>query len=170
MSADEELSRLYDAHAAALFGYLLNLTRDETDTRDLLQSLFCQLARRPKLLAGVRNERAFLLRMAHNAAVDLMRRHDVHRRRTEALAAESVDLFARTDDPDEAAFRRELEAALALLPSEQRAVVHLKLWEGLTFEAIAETLDILPNTAASRYRYGIDKLRTQLRPLCNEIQ
>lgn len=35
--------------------------------------------------------------------------------------------------------------------------MHLKLWENLTFEQIAETLDIPSNTAASRYRYGLDK-------------
>jgi RNA polymerase sigma-70 factor (ECF subfamily) len=170
MSAEEQLSRLYDAHAASLFGYFLNLTRDEADTRDLLQSLYCQLAQRPELLDGVRNERAFLLRMAHNAAIDLIRRHDVLRRRNEALAAEPTEVFEQTNDPDDAAFRQELEAALAQLPPEQRAVVHLKLWEGLTFEAIAETVDVPPNTAASRYRYGLDKLRAQLRPLYKEIQ
>jgi RNA polymerase sigma-70 factor, ECF subfamily len=56
------------------------------------------------------------------------------------------------------------------LPVDQRAVVHLKLWEELTFEAIAELLDIPSNTAASRYRYGLDKLRQRLRPLYREIQ
>jgi len=50
------------------------------------------------------------------------------------------------------------------------AVVHLKLWEGLTFAEIAATLDIPPNTAASRYRYGLDKLRERLRPLYDEIK
>jgi len=49
-------------------------------------------------------------------------------------------------------------------------VVHLKLWENLTFEAIAETLEIPPNTAASRYRYGLDKLRERLRPIYDEIR
>ena len=39
-----ELARLYDAHAAALFAFLLNLTRDEFDTRDALQDVFCRLA------------------------------------------------------------------------------------------------------------------------------
>jgi RNA polymerase sigma-70 factor (ECF subfamily) len=170
MPADAELSRLYDAHAAALFGYLLNLTRSEADTRDLLQDLFCRLARRPELVAGVRDERAFLLRMAHNAVVDHARRHAARQRQGEALAAESVGLFAPGGDPDETAFRRELEAALAELPADQRAVVHLKLWAGLTFEAIADALDIPLNTAASRYRYGLDKLRTRLRPLYDEIK
>ena len=67
-------------------------------------------------------------------------------------------------------FRDELSEALAGLPEEQRAVVHLKLWEGLTFEEIAAALDISPNTAASRYRYGLDKLRDRLRPLYEEIK
>jgi RNA polymerase sigma-70 factor (ECF subfamily) len=60
--------------------------------------------------------------------------------------------------------------ALGDLPPEQRAVIHLKLWEELTFEQIAEALDIPPNTAASRYRYGLDKLRERLRPLYEEIK
>jgi RNA polymerase sigma-70 factor (ECF subfamily) len=56
------------------------------------------------------------------------------------------------------------------LPPDQRAVVHLKLWEHLTFDAIAEMLDISQNTAASRYRYAIDKLRERLRPIYEEIK
>ena len=60
--------------------------------------------------------------------------------------------------------------ALGELPPEQRSVVHLKLWEGLTFEKIAATLEIPQNTAASRYRYGLDKLRERLRPLYDEIK
>lgn len=49
-------------------------------------------------------------------------------------------------------------------------MVHLKLWEGLTFEQIAASLDLPPNTAASRYRYALDKLRDHLRPLYEEIK
>ena len=63
-----------------------------------------------------------------------------------------------------------LEAALRELPPEQRAVAHLKLWEGLTFEQIADLLGIPLNTAASRYRYALDKLRQRLRPLYDEIK
>jgi RNA polymerase sigma-70 factor (ECF subfamily) len=59
---------------------------------------------------------------------------------------------------------------LAGLPSEQRAVAHLKLWEGMTFEQIAAALELSPNTAASRYRYALDKLRSRLRPLYEEIK
>lgn len=170
MPSERELERLYDEHAPALFAFLLNLTRDESDTRDCLQETFVKLARNPALLEGVRNERAFLLRLAHNQAVDAMRRRDARDRHHSRLAEESLRLFAEADDPDEATFRSQLADSLAGLPDEQRAVVHLKLWEGLTFEQIAETLGIPPNTAASRYRYGIDKLRSRLRPLYEELK
>ncbi len=164
-----ELRRLYDEHAQALYAFLLNLTRDEADTRDLLQDLFVKLARKPEPLAGVRDIRAFLIRLAHNSAIDLIRRRGTRDKTREQFAAESISPFAPASDPDKQTFRAALADALAGLPTEQRAVVHLKLWEGLTFEQIADALDIPLNTAASRYRYGLDKLRERLRPLYDEI-
>jgi RNA polymerase sigma-70 factor, ECF subfamily len=165
-----ELERLYDEHAQPLYALLLNLTRDEADTRDLLQNIFVKLTHEARLLDGVRDERAFLLRLAHNAAIDLIRRRGTRVRTRENYAAETGSPFAPVSDPDEQAFRVALAEALATLPPEQSAAVHLKLWEGLTFEQIAEALDIPLNTAASRYRYGLDKLRERLRPLYEEIK
>jgi RNA polymerase sigma-70 factor, ECF subfamily len=170
MPASSHLERLYDEQAQVLYAFLLNLTRDEADTRDILQEIFVKLAREPRLLAGVREERAFLIRLAHNAAIDLIRRRGTRERTQENLAAELSSLFAPESDPDAATFRHELTVALAELPPEQRAVVHLKLWGGLTFEEIAASLELSPNTAASRYRYAIDKMRERLRPLYEEIK
>lgn len=165
-----DLRRLYDEHAQSLFAFLLNLTRHESDTRDLLQEIFVKLARDEQLLNGVRDERAFLIRLAHNAAIDLIRRRGARERIRENFAAENASIFAPATDADEQTFRAELAEALAELPEEQRAVVYLKLWEGLTFEEIADALETSPNTAASRYRYGIDKLRDWLRPLYEEMK
>jgi RNA polymerase sigma-70 factor, ECF subfamily len=170
MPARPDIARLYDEHAQPLFAFLLNLTRDEADTRDLLQEIFVKLTREPKSLAGVREPRAFLIRLAHNAAIDLMRRRGTRERTKENFAAEITSPFAPTSDPDEETFRQQLSQALAELPPEQRTVAHLKLWGGLTFEEIADALEIPPNTAASRYRYALDKLRGQLRPLYDEIK
>ena len=164
-----EIERLYDEHAQPLYAFLLNLTRDEPDTRDLLQDIFVKLARGPELLAGVRDKRAFLIRLAHNAAIDLIRRRGTRDKTREQFAAENISPFAPTGNPDEQAFRTALAEALAGLPEDQRAVVHLKLWDGLTFEQIADALEIPLNTAASRYRYGLDKLRERLRPLYEEL-
>ncbi|MGA3164277.1 MAG: RNA polymerase sigma factor [Verrucomicrobiota bacterium] len=170
MRRGPEIGRLYDEHSQSLYAFLLNLTRDENDTRDLLQEIFVKLARDPELLTGARDERAFLIRLAHNAAIDMMRRRGTRDKTREQFTAESISPFARANDPDEQTFRAALADALAELPLEQRAVVHLKLWEGLTFEEIAGTLDIPPNTAASRYRYGLDKLRECLRPIYEEMK
>jgi RNA polymerase sigma-70 factor (ECF subfamily) len=170
MRREPELERLYDEHARSLYAFLLNLTRDQSDTRDVLQEIFVKLARNPELLDGLRDERAFLLRLAHNAAIDLIRRRGTRERTKDNFAAEIVSPFAPANDPDEQTFRNELAGALAGLPAEQRAVVHLKLWEGLTFEEIAAALEIPLNTAASRYRYGLDKLRQHLRPLYEEMK
>ncbi len=165
-----ELEQLYDDHAQALFAFLLNFTRSEADTRDVLQEIFVKLARQPDLHDAARDKRAFLLRLAHNAAIDLMRRRGAREKLHERLGAEQISAFAPTNDPDGTAFRRELASALGELPPDQRAVVHLKLWAGLTFDEIAATLEIPLNTAASRYRYGLDKLRARLRPLYDEIK
>ena len=122
-----DFERLYDEHAQAVFAFLLNLTRHEADTRDLLQEVFVKLARRPELLEDVRDERAFLLRLAHNLAIDLIRRRGARERHYEQLAGETVPIFAPAPEADEGAFREGLSAALGELPADQRAVVHLKL-------------------------------------------
>jgi len=170
MPPADHVERLYDAHASALFAFLLSLTRHEADTRDLVQEIFVKLARQPDLLAEARDERAFLLRLAHNLAIDQMRRRRTREQTHERLGQEIGSLFAPSNNPDEEAFRIRLTEAMSKLPTEQRAVIHLKLWADLTFEEIAATLDIPPNTAASRYRYGLDKLRHALRPLYDEIK
>jgi RNA polymerase sigma-70 factor (ECF subfamily) len=164
------LERIYDEHSQALFSFLLNFTRSEADTRDVLQEVFGKIAARPGLLKGVREERAFLMRLAHNTAVDLMRRRTTRERNHDEFGREALELFATGADADAECFQKALAAALGELPSEQRAVAHLKLWEGATFEEIAAALGIPANTAASRYRYAIDKLRERLRPIYEEIQ
>jgi RNA polymerase sigma-70 factor (ECF subfamily) len=165
-----DLERLYDAHAQAIFAFILNLTRKEADTHDLLQEVFVKLALRPELLRDVRDERGFLLRFGHNLAIDLVRRRGTREKGYERFAAETDSVFEPINEADEQSFRSALSRALGTLPLEQRAVVHLKLWEGLTFEAIADVLNISANTGASRYRYAIDKLRERLRPLYDEIK
>src|ERR1035437_10859237 len=101
--AQADIEQLYDEHAQALFAFLLNLTRHEADTRDLLQELFIKLAKRPGLCDGVRDERAFLLRLAHNLAIDLIRRRGTREKHCEQLANESAPIFAPTSEPDESA-------------------------------------------------------------------
>jgi RNA polymerase sigma-70 factor (ECF subfamily) len=167
MPAAPTLPELYDAHAAGLFHYFTSFTGEEADAKDLLQELFIKLARQ-SIPSGIVNLRAWLLRLAHHQAIDWLRRHRVRRRAEEETPL--VEMFAAQDDPDQAELARHLTRALAVLPLEQRSVAQLKLWDGLTFEEIAEVQGIPLNTAASRYRYALEKLRSELRPLYDELK
>lgn len=150
-----QLASLYDDHAPALFRFLMALTGHEADTRDLLQELFLRAARRPAEEVW-HDPAAWLFRAARNLHTDFTRRRATRQRALSRLAQEPV--LADEEKPPPLC----TAAALASLPEEQRAVVHLKIWEQLTFARIAEVLDIPPHTAASGYRYALEKLRARL--------
>ena len=65
--------------------------------------------------------------------------------------------------PAENPAERAAMRGLAALPQDQREVIVLKIWHEHTFQEIGELLDVSPNTAAGRYRYGMKKLRTFLK-------
>ena len=118
----------------------------------------------------MRWKRSLLLAMTHRAVIGRYRRAESRQRTLDRVAAEAVQPFAASDDPDEQNFREAVAGAMATLPEEQRAVAHLHLWERLTFSEIAEVLDLSANTAASRYRYALNKLQGALRSLYEEIR
>ena len=166
----EKLRTLWDGHSKVLYAYLLRLTKSEADAADFLQDVFCRLGRQPELVERLSAEpRGYLLRLAHNVVVDHARRAQAKERIFEKISAARVGEFAAAEDPDEALLRRELLAALEGLPDEQRVVVHARLWKMRTLDDIARELGVSINTAASRYRYGIDKMRTRLRSLYEDF-
>ena len=118
----------------------------------------------------VRSEKAFLFRLAHNLAIDWLRRRKVRWDSEERLLAELDAGLQEPANPDAALLTRSFAEAMQTLPDEQRTILQLKLWDGLTFEEIAGAQGIPLNTAASRYRYGLEKLRTLLRPLYDELK
>lgn len=130
-----------------------------------LQEIFCRLAFTP-IPGSVRNPRAFLFQCGYRLFLDLCR----HRSVRADFAFTSEPVLQLPGDPDEGEFQSALDEAMRQLPVEQRAVVHLKLWQGQTFQEIASALGLSANTAASRYRYGLEKLRMQLRPIYEEIR
>ncbi len=164
----ESLLQLHTACAAGVFRFLWTLTQDAHAAEDLLQEVFVKLARDGSGLAAAESAQAWVFKIARHAALDWRRRNAV-RERAAAHLREFADVFVPPDDPDAAAMQRELTAALAALPEEQRAAVHLHLREGLTFREIGEINDIPTSTAASRYRYGIAALRSSLQPLYAEL-
>ncbi len=143
----EALGGLYDRYSAPVYHLALAQTGDPDEAQDLLQETFLALVERGAAAARIRSPRAYLLSVAHHLAT---RRRG--RRREEPLGE------ARAESADGLQAVR-VQQALAALPPEQATVVALKVWHDLTFAEIAAALRIPPNTAASRYRYGLAKLR-----------
>ena len=97
--------------------------------------------------------RSYLLRIVRNEAS--------HLRRSRSTGASALQLLeAPAGVPAQEVV--EVNEALSRLPEEQLTVVVLKVWQGMTFAEVAEALDIPANTAASRYRYAMEKLREWL--------
>ena len=119
-----QIASLYDAHAPALFRFLMALTGHEADTRDLLQELFLRVARRPASEV-LRDPAAWLFRAARNLSIDRARRRDARNRAMTRMANEPAIHSSVSENGDEAQHRH-AAAVLASLPEEQRAVVHLK--------------------------------------------
>jgi len=145
--------RLYETKAAELllYGRALGLSHNEAE--DVLQETFVALLGRPQV--PMQPER-YCVRSFRNRALNY--RRSLWRRLTREL--ESRRWFDRSQDEtprERAAMRR-----LAELPVEQREVIVLKIWHEYTFEEIGELLELSPNTAAGRYRYGLQKLRACL--------
>ena len=125
---------------------------------DVLHDVFVGLARNSASLAADTNLRAYLTRAAVNRARDRVAKANVAGVRAEEVGAgtEDVDVVSLLERAEEAA---ELWRGVAALPEEQRTVVSLRVFGDLSFREIAEQERISENTAQSRWRYAIGKLR-----------
>ena len=145
---------LYRAKASELilYGRALGLSHGEAE--DVLQETFMALMQRPQ---PPEMPEHYCVRSFRNRALNC--RRSLWRRLTREF--ESVRWFERAaaEDPAERAAMR----GLAALPQDQREVIVLKIWHKHTFQEIGELLEISPNTAAGRYRYGLQKLRMFLK-------
>jgi RNA polymerase sigma-70 factor (ECF subfamily) len=155
------LDELYDRYGEKMYRYLVLRLGSPEDAEDVLQEAFCRLARYSVRRALVRNPRAFAFRVLRNEANRHLAKR-IRRRAEEASDPGERDSLASViEGPDEAR-PAALARALGGLPDEQRDVIILKVFEGFSFKEIAAVCEVPANTAASRYRYGIEKLRSLL--------
>jgi RNA polymerase sigma-70 factor, ECF subfamily len=131
---------------------------------DLLHDVFISLARNIHNLTQDSNLKGYILTAAANRARDLLAK-----RGSRPASMETMTNFpsVNTEDPPQTAAKNEeadqLKQHLTALPQEQRTVVALHIYAGLSFKEIATREKISENTAQSRYRYALEKLRRQLR-------
>jgi RNA polymerase sigma-70 factor, ECF subfamily len=158
-SAVVEIERLYHEHGPALLLFATAVGGERSRAQDAVQQVFLKLIEDTNL-RQVANKKAYLFACVRNAVLNDARRLQ----RSVALDPDSPwfkapqDDSAKKDPAEELALRR----ALVALPDDQRQIVVLHLWGELTFLEMAALLGLSPNTAASRYRYALAKLRESM--------
>ena len=158
--AARRLSALYERESDSLWLYARSILRCDALAWDCLHAALTTLLDRSALPADEAALRGYLYRSVRNQALNLLRGRRREAARIETLRARAPLFANRTGvEPDDAA---RLDAALDELPPEQREVVVLKIWSSMSFQEIGAATDASPNTAASRYRYGIARLRARL--------
>jgi len=156
----DALRRIYEKYKDALMGLAVTMLRDRSIAEDIVHDVFVSFAGTAGTFHLSGTLKGYLLTCAGN------RVRDSNRLRSERdVGLNSVDAISPSSDGpvDDAISREEssqLQDLLARLPYEQREVIVLHLHHGMRFWEIAEALDVSINTLQSRYRYGLDKLRS----------
>ena len=150
---------MWDRYSGDLFAYLLVVLCLRHDAEDVLQTVFVRIVQKRQRLAKARYLDAYIFRIARNEASSFISRRKRERK------VESINeswLIVPEDHQKLNDLSEQLEAALARLPQQQREVIVMKIYRQKTFLEIARLLGLSQNTVASRYRYGMEKLRTLL--------
>ena len=152
-------AELYDACADRLHHYLTLRLGSREDAEDVLQNTFVRLANARSRLGEIENLIAYVFKVARNESTDFLRRKG---RESDILSARGCELFFRKNDGEDRFAWESVErvtAALARLTPEQREIVELKFYVGLTFREIAEVVEVPQGTAATRYRAAIERMK-----------
>lgn len=163
LQAWEDLVRRYEGR---VYNYSLRLTGNRDDALDLMQDVFMGVYRHLERFRGDSQFVSWLFRIAHNKAVDLVRRRHASPVKYQVLPDdpdEWPDVSDTAANPQSAALTNEknamIQRLLDALTPEQRLILELKVFQSMTFEEIAMMQDISANTAKTRFYSALKKLR-----------
>lgn len=152
MPRSNRLEELILSHSTALFRAALSVTGHIQDAEDAVQEAYLKfLETRPKLEDQGR-EKAWLMRVTVNAALDRVRDKKRH------PTGELLDIYPAPEGET-----RELLESIGRLPANERAAVHLFYYEGYTTDEIAKILKCRPGTARSYLSRAREHLRQELK-------
>jgi RNA polymerase sigma-70 factor, ECF subfamily len=146
-----------EENASRFLLFARSQTRNEMDAQDVLQEALLACWKRANQMIP---PSAWVFRSIRSKAIDRARESD-RRSKREIESAQSIGWF----EPNimEREMGRILESAIKELPETLCEVLILKIWGGLKFREIAEALEIPGNTAASRYRMALERMKKQLK-------
>ena len=164
------LEILYDRHAAAVLGVTFRTIGDRLAAEDVLQETFWRVWQSAVTYQAQRGSfRSWLFRIARNLAIDAYRRQSV---RPQAIAemTDTDPILDQLPDPNVDVpeltqtnlYAQQVRSALATLPREQRQVIELAYFYGMTRREIAEATGEALGTIHTRARLGLQRLREEL--------
>ena len=154
--------RWIEKRGRQLLLFARQVTRSPEDAEDVVQEAILRLWNAPS--SGLEPTMPQMIRAIRWSAMDLGRRES-RRQGRESRYRESVERLEGSYFETDFASRdrgQRVQEALAGLGQEQREVIVLRIWGGLSYVEIAAALDLSANTVASRYRYGLGNLRKRL--------
>jgi RNA polymerase sigma-70 factor (ECF subfamily) len=162
----QALAPLYDETSRFVYALALRILQDIGLAEEATMDVYLQIWRQARSYEPARGTpSAWLLRMARSRAIDLLRREARKKRLEESLEAASW-MAAGTHDPEKASLlgeeQRRAREALAKLNPEQREVIEIAYFAGLSHSEIAELLGLPLGTIKTRIRSGMMKLRESL--------
>jgi RNA polymerase sigma-70 factor (ECF subfamily) len=155
----------FELYGGGLYRAALRMLGSSADAEDAVQDVFVAVVAGRARLTGVEDLKAYLFAALRHAAGRLGQRRDrqpaasLELQGPTAVSVAGAASAQMSDGFVEGYDKPKLTRAVARLPHEQRAVLAMKIDGELTFEQIGSALGISPNTAASRYRYALAKLR-----------
>jgi len=159
---------LYSRHRGALYRYLMRQARDTEIANDLFQEVWSRVIANRTRYEPRAKFRTFLFTLAHNCFIDHCRRMKSRPHGLGIEDADAADLLPADEDarPEAVLQRKEsterFRAALATLPQEQRDVYLLHEESELSLEEIARVTGVGAETAKSRLRYAVGKLKAAM--------
>ena len=149
----DRVRRFYEEYRQELFTYAVAVCASRAAAEDALHEAFYRILQRPRT---PENFRAYVFRAVRNAAIDEIRHRNRETPSESIFRDTGVESDAEHQDAQDLAVR-----LLAILSPDERECIVLKLYNDLTFREIADIRGVSLNTAASWYRRGLEKLRTE---------
>ena len=172
LSGDQRaISKLIERYSRSVRDYINMMVKDRDVADDIFQETFIKAVRVIDDGRYTDNGKflSWILRIAHNQVIDHFRAQKQSRQVTEAEAGYDVLgtlRFAERTVEDElvsSQIENDVRRLVELLPDEQREVVMMRYYGGLSFKEIAEQTDVSINTALGRMRYALINLRRMIK-------
>lgn len=153
-----KIEQILESFGDKLYTYLSIKLGSSLDAEDVLQEMCYRLLKYQVRFRFVSNPSAYLFRMARNEAVSCLKQRKVHQ--TNPSGEKISQVIQNSITGPDLNVLDQASKALAKIPDDQREVIVLKFFGELAFKEIARVCGVSMGTITSRYRYGMQKLRT----------